>query len=122
MFQDKAVLVVEDNAFLGIDLSDAIEELDGRVVGPTNQVSQALELLDSEDIAAAILDCHIPGQDIVALASCLAERGVPFVIHVETELPETIGSLHPDVPVLRKPVQPAAVLACLLAEMHKVTG
>lgn len=122
MFSDKPVLIVEDNVFLSVDLSEAIEEMDGRVVGPTNRVSQALELLDSEEVAAAIVDAHLADLDIFLLTSKLAQLGVPFVIQAESELPVTIRFLHPDVPVLRKPVLPGAVLTCLLDEIRKNGG
>jgi CheY-like chemotaxis protein len=119
MFSDTPVLIVEDNAFLAVDLSEAVEELVGRVVGPTNRVSQALELLESENVSAAIVDGHLNDVDVVMLTCKLTQLGVPFVIQAENELPETIGFLHPEVPVLRKPLQPSAVLDCLLGEIRK---
>ena len=122
MFNDKPVLIVEDNLFLAVDLSQAIEELDGRVLGPTNRISEALELLDSEEVAAAIVDIHLTDLDIFMLTCRLTQLGVPFVIQVESSLPDTIRFLHPEVPVLRKPVQPRAVLTCLLDEIRKNGG
>jgi CheY-like chemotaxis protein len=122
MFADTPVLIVEDNVFLAVDLSEAVEELDGRVVGPTNRISQALQLLDSEDVSAAIVDAHLNDVDVVMLTCKLTQLGVPFVIQAEGELPETIGFFHPEVPVLRKPIHPNAVLTCLLDEMHKNGG
>ena len=122
MFNDRSVMIVEDNVFLAFDLSQAIEELDGRVIGPTDQVSQALELLDNAEVAAAIVDGHLLGQDVAMLIKSLAERRIPFIIYAETELPEGMSALHPTVPVLRKPVQPRTVLECLSAEMHKTKG
>jgi CheY-like chemotaxis protein len=119
MFGDQPVLIVEDNVFLAVDLSEAIEELDGRVVGPTNLVADALQLLESHNIAAAIVDGHLADLNLVMLTCRLTQLGVPFVLQSESELPETLGFLHPEVPVLRKPVQPSAVLACLLAEIRK---
>jgi len=119
MFDDKPVLIVEDNVFLAVDLSEAIEELEGRVVGPTNRISRALELLDGEEVAAAIVDGHITDVDVVMLTCRLKQLGVPFVIQAESELPKTIGFLHPEVPVLQKPVNPSAVLTCLLDEIRK---
>jgi CheY-like chemotaxis protein len=120
MFREKLVLIVEDNAFLALDLSQAIEELDGRVAGPTARVAEAIELLESEDIAGAIVDCHVKDQDVVMLADRLVERDVPFIFQIETKLPEAVGALHPDVPVLRKPIQPQMVMECLIGEMAKL--
>jgi len=122
MFAEKLVLIVEDNAFLAVDLSEAIEELEGRVVGPTDRVAEALDLLDSEAVAAAIVDVHLADLDMFMLTSKLTQLGVPFVLQAESDLPETVSFLHPDVPVLRKPVQPGAVLTCLLDEMRKNGG
>jgi CheY-like chemotaxis protein len=122
MFSDKPVLIVEDNVFLAVDLSEAIEELEGRVVGPANRISQALDLLDSEEVSAAIVDGHVNDVDVVMLTCRLTQLGVPFVIQAENDLPKTIGFLHPEVPVLRKPIHPSAVLTCLLDEMRKNGG
>src|SRR5204863_3088594 len=122
MFSDTPVLIVEDNVFLAVDLSEAVEELDGRVVGPVNRVSHALELLDSEEVSAAIVDGHLDDVDVVMLTCKLTQLGVPFVIQAENELPETIGFLHPEVPILRKPIHPRAVLTCLLDEIRKNGG
>lgn len=119
MFSEKRVLIVEDNVFLAVDLSEAIEELDGRVVGPTNRISTALELLDSEDVAAAIVDSQLTDLDVFMLTSKLTQLGVPFVLQAESALPATVSFLHPEVPVLRKPVHPGAILTCLLDEMRK---
>jgi len=122
MFSDKSVLIVEDNVFLAVDLSEAIEELDGRVVGPTNRISQALKLLDKEVVTAAIVDAHLTDLDLFMLTSKLTQLGVPFVIQAESDLPEAVSFLHPEVPVLRKPIHPRAVLTCLLDEMRKNGG
>jgi CheY-like chemotaxis protein len=122
MFNDQSILIVEDNAFLALDLSVAVEELDGIVIGPASEVAQALRLLDSRDIAAAIIDCHLPGQDVSPLTALLAERRVPFVIHASGDLPDALCADHPGVPVLRKPLRPHMVIACLLVEMSKAEG
>jgi CheY-like chemotaxis protein len=120
MFEEAPILIVEDNAFLALDLSEAVEELEGQVVGPTNRISKALDLLASEKVSAAIVDGHLDDVDVVMLTCKLTQMRVPFVLQAESELPKTIGFLHPEVPVLRKPVHPRAVLTCLLGEMRKM--
>jgi DNA-binding response OmpR family regulator len=120
MFSEAPVLIAEDNLYLALDLSIAVEEMQGRVVGPASSVAEALSLLATHDVAAAIVDCHLADRDSTPLARQLAERGVPFVIHTATPVPALIGQFHPLVPVLMKPLQPEAVLACLLAEMRKL--
>jgi hypothetical protein len=56
------------------------------------------------------------------LTSKLKQLGVPFVLQAESDLPQTVSFLHPEVPVLRKPVLPGAVLTCLLDEIRKNGG
>jgi len=119
MFSEAPILVVEDNLYLSLDLSAAIEDMDGRVVGPASSVCEALSLLDQHHVAGAIVDCRLADRDSTLLAKQLAERGVPFVIHSATPVPATIAIAHPDVPVLMKPLRPQAVLTCLLDEMRK---
>jgi CheY-like chemotaxis protein len=120
MFSEAPVLIAEDNLYLALDLSIAVEEMQGRVVGPASSVAEALNLLATHDVAGAIVDCHLADRDSTPLARQLAERGVPFVIHTATPVPALIGQFHPLVPVLMQPLQPEAVLACLLAEMRKL--
>ena len=122
MFSDTPVLIVEDNVFLAVDLSEAVEELEGTVVGPTNRISTALELLDSQQVAAAIVDAHLTDLDVFMLTSRLTQLGVPFVIQADSELPETVGFLHPEVPVLRKPIHPRAVLPACSTKCAKMAG
>lgn len=119
MFSEAPVLIAEDNLYVAIDLSNAIEDMDGRVVGPASTVAEALQLLEKHHVAAAILDCQLGDRDTASLARALAQRDVPFVIHTATPVPSTICTFHPDVPVLLKPVQPHTVLTCLLDEMRK---
>lgn len=119
MFRDAPVLIVEDNLYLALDLANAIEDLQGRVVGPVSTVSEALFLLDMQYVAAAIVDCMLTDRDAAPLAWQLRERGIPFIIHTAAPLPEVIAQVYPDVPVLTKPVQPRTVVASLLDEIKR---
>ncbi len=119
MFAEAPILSAEDNSYLSLDLSCAVEELDGRVVGPASTVSEALTLLAQHEVAPAIIDFQLGNRDASVLARQLAERRVPFVIHTATALPSMAYDVHPDVPVLIKPLQPSAILTCLLDEIRK---
>ena len=122
MFSEAPILIVEDNLYLAIDLSSAVEDMAGRVVGPATTVDEALTLLETQPVAAAIVECHLGGCDAVPLARQLAERRVPFVIHTAVPPPPAIAELRPEVPVLLKPLQPRAILTCLLDEIRKAQG
>jgi DNA-binding NtrC family response regulator len=113
MFEDQPILIVEDNVYVALGLSSAVEERQGRVVGPAGSVSEALHLIDNVHVAGAILDFHLPDGDVSTVAAKLAGKGVPFVIHTECGLPAAFADLHGDVPVLLKPVDPQSVLTTL---------
>jgi CheY-like chemotaxis protein len=122
MFSEASILIAEDNLYLSLDLSSAIEELNGRVVGPASNVAEALTLLATHDVAGAIVDFQLGDQDATVLARQLSERRVPFVIHTAMTVPPAICEYHPDVPILMKPLQPQAVLTCLLSEIARMGG
>ena len=119
MFSDAPILIVEDNLYLALDLSNAVEDMNGSVIGPVSTVSEALRLLNVQYVAAAIVDCTLADRDAAPLAWQLRERGVPFIIHTAAPLPQVIAELHPQVPVLSKPLKASTVLNCLLDEMRK---
>ena len=119
MLGQQSILVVEDDPYLALDLQQTIEDLDGRVVGPTRKLSEAATMLETEPVNAAIIDCHVQREDMLLLADMLAHRRIPFVLHTAAQLPRPAWSQHDDVPLLIKPVQPRTVVACLVVEMRK---
>jgi DNA-binding response OmpR family regulator len=119
MFSEAPILIAEDSLYHALDLSNAIEDKAGRVVGPVSTVAEALFLLDKQHVAGAIVDCELADRDAAPLARRLIEKGVPFVIHTASPLPHVVA-LQPEAPVLMKPLQPEAVLTCLLDEIRRV--
>ena len=119
MLSDKPVLIVEDNVYLAMDLSNAVESLQGRVVGPVGTVAEALSLVADEVIAAAILDFELSDSDVIPLARVLIDRRVPFVIHTDNYIPSTLSVLRPGIPVLIKPIQSCDVVSILAHELAR---
>ncbi len=117
MFEDRPVLIIEDNVYMAMDLATAVEQLDGRVVGPAGTVAEGLSLLDSEQVAAAVLDYELPGDNVVPLARALVLRQVPFVIHSSAPVAAEMTLLRPGVPVLLRPIQPQDLLTILAGEL-----
>jgi DNA-binding response OmpR family regulator len=119
VLSDKPVLIVEDNVYLAIDLSNAVESLRGRVVGPVGRVADALSLVADEPVAAAIIGFDLPDSDVIPLARALIDRRVPFVIHADTYIPSALSVLRPGIPVLIKPIEPRDVVAILSQELAR---
>lgn len=72
------VLVVDDEALIAMMLSDLLAEYGHETVGPAYSESQALALVDSTKIDAAILDVTLGDHDCFAVAHALDARGIPF--------------------------------------------
>jgi CheY-like chemotaxis protein len=72
------VLVVDDEALIAMMLSDLLSEYGHETVGPAHSEAQALELVKSTPIDAAILDVTLGDHDCFAVAEALGERGIPF--------------------------------------------
>jgi DNA-binding response OmpR family regulator len=113
------ILILEDEPYVALDLASAVEDLDGRVAGPARDIDEALQLLGSEPVVAAIIDWHLPSGCASPVARHLSERQIPFVIHSTADLAPLDREQHRDVPLLKKPLQPRTVIACLLVEMRK---
>lgn len=79
LFFGKRILVVEDDYFMADETRRKLESLGATVVGPTAHVEDALQLLSSEHVDAAILDIHLDGELVFAVADRLTECSIPFV-------------------------------------------
>src|SRR6478752_907979 len=122
MFDEKPVLIVEDNVYLALDLSIEVEELNGRVVGPAGSIDEALALLGRHPIAAAVVSSHVGDSDVSPVVAQLGDRGVPFLIHTGSWLPASLAHLHFEVPVLTRPINPREAIERLLGEFRKARG
>lgn len=76
---DKRVLVLEDEYLIALHLADLLEELGARVVGPAHRISQAVRLVEAEDIDAAVLDVNINGAESHDVAGLLSFHRIPYV-------------------------------------------
>jgi AmiR/NasT family two-component response regulator len=56
MLNRARVLIAEDESVTAMDMACAVEDAGGKVVGPVARVSDGLELIEREQIDAAILD------------------------------------------------------------------
>src|SRR5579875_1913750 len=73
------ILIVEDEPFIRLALEAMLPDLGYEVAGSASVVSNALDLIESEQIDCAILDVNLGLQRIDPVADLLAARGCPFV-------------------------------------------
>jgi DNA-binding NtrC family response regulator len=104
-----SVLIVEDEAYIALDLAAGIEQAGGCVVGPVATVREALAIVASRQVEAAILDVNLPDGQVGPVLGLLSARGTTVVLHTGVGLPPDIATLHPELPVFKKPTRPSVL-------------
>jgi DNA-binding NtrC family response regulator len=112
LLNNAAVLIVEDEPFVALDLALSVEDAGGIVIGPAASVAEALGFLDCE-LRGAILDVHLPDGDVGPVLHELMARGVPVLVQTGGGLPKCLREAYPDLLVLPKPNDPARLVASL---------
>ena len=69
----RRVLVVEDDFFIASDLASALRGMGAEVIGPAPNRSAAIELIDKQQVNAAVLDICLDGDPVYPLASELQD-------------------------------------------------
>lgn len=108
----RSVLIVEDDALLGMAIGLCVEDAGYEVAALARTVDAALETLSHETVDAALLDVNLQGELVFPVANALAERGVPFVF-VTAHPPRDIPERHRHRPIVPKPYHDAAICAAL---------
>jgi CheY-like chemotaxis protein len=72
------ILVVEDEMMVAMLLEDIITGLGCEVVGPAAREAEAMRLITTNRIDAAILDVNLGEGDSYEVARMLANRKIPF--------------------------------------------
>ncbi len=106
------VLVVEDDALLGMDLEQILLQAGCTVRGPCPTLDEALKAAADEMPDVAVLDMNLRGVMVFPVADLLADSAVPFIIvsgHTRTMLP----ARHRTRPFLTKPFDGRRLLALL---------
>jgi CheY-like chemotaxis protein len=110
------ILVVEDDYVLAMDMRLSLEDVGAVVIGPVGTVRDALRLVESEDIDAAVLDINLHGEFVYDVAARLQDRRVPFVFTTGYEgnvLPERFAGATR----YQKPISAYTVVDALTIEL-----
>jgi CheY-like chemotaxis protein len=103
------VLVVEDEAFIALDLQALLEDAGYRVMGPASSPAAALKLLDHSDPDVALLDVNLGRSDVFDVANELATRK-SRVIFLTADTMQRLPPAHRHRPLVSKPFLPHVVL------------
>lgn len=110
-----AVLLVEDELFIALDLQETIEEAGFRVVGPCATVSEAEAVIEKCEarFAAAVLDVRLADGTVFPAADRLQEAGVPLLFHSGHADDVALRLRYPSATVCPKPSAPDALATAL---------
>jgi two-component sensor histidine kinase/two-component SAPR family response regulator len=100
----RRVLLVEDEALIGMMMVDILMELGYSVIGPITNVYEAMAAAKSGDFEYAVLDINLKGELVYPVADHLINAGVPFVF-VTGYSAERIDKRYSGMPTLQKPLQ-----------------
>jgi PAS domain S-box-containing protein len=98
------VLVVEDEALVGIMMQECLTEFGCQIIGPICTASDALAAAENGHFDAAILDINLGDGMVYQVAEILSERSVPFVFVTGYDS-NSVDSRFSDIPVLQKPIE-----------------
>ena len=101
--ENAAVLIVDDEPFIALDLAMAVEDANGLIIGPAGSVREALALLRQSDVAGAILDVNLSDGDVSPVVEMLIERGIPLLLQTGGAVPPNLKTRYPDLLVFAKP-------------------
>jgi response regulator RpfG family c-di-GMP phosphodiesterase len=97
------LLLVEDECFIGLMVSEQLADLGYTVIGPILTISDARDLAGIAEIDAALVDINLNNVPADGVADILSDRKIPFLFMTGYQHPPA-GS-HADIPVLMKPFQ-----------------
>ena len=117
ILRSKSILVVDENAYVALDLAAAVEAKGGTVLGPVGSVDEALSHLAANRVDAAILDGDLGGA--AAIAARLSSQQIPFVVQGGTTLTVGLRGLCDRSAMLTRPVDSTLVVTLLAIELEK---
>ena len=98
------ILLVEDEALIGMMMADVLADLGYEVVGPVTRVSEAVSTARKGAFDSAVLDVNLRGELVYPVAEILRRDGVPFIF-ITGYSADRIEERFANVPVLQKPLQ-----------------
>ena len=115
------ILVAEDNAFLVLDIADALSEAGAEIVRPAVSVQSAVFLARSERLDGGVLDVTLKGGDVFPIARILADQGKGIVFVTGMLDTSALEEEWPAAKVLTKPSSPHDLIQATVAVCRAVT-
>jgi CheY-like chemotaxis protein len=108
MSESKSILIVEDEAMIGMMLEDYLETLGYRLHAVASTVEEACDHARAGGFDAALVDCNLQGEKAWPIADILADSDIPFVF-ATGGMADDLPAPHAGRPTLAKPFTIGAV-------------
>jgi PAS domain S-box-containing protein len=121
----KRLLVVEDEALVALDIVAALEGAGADVVATAGTAKEALHIIDTASLDAALLDANLRGRPVDEIAAALVARNIPFLFVTGYGL-ESLPKAFAKTAMISKPfsqkqlVAAVAVLGEAPASVHRL--
>ena len=79
-FDGRRILIVEDEAIIGMMASDMLEDLGATVLGPAMNVEQGVSMAETAEADAALVDINLDGVRSDPVLDVLRRRGIPIIL------------------------------------------
>ena len=97
------ILLVEDHPLVGEFLRDSLEGEGYETIGPITTETEALSILSSYPLSAALLDFNLNSSTTLDIAEALQRQGVPFVFMSGEDISEVLPDSMQSIRQLLKP-------------------
>lgn len=104
-------MIVEDEAFVALDLSESVEASGFAVAGVALSLSQGFELLDTTRPDIAILDINLGKETVWPLARVLKDLQVPMIFTSADLSHSELSCEFAEQTKLEKPAQTTKILS-----------
>ncbi|MEK7343008.1 MAG: response regulator [Pseudomonadota bacterium] len=108
MSDAKSILIVEDEAMIGMMLEDYLDALGYRLHAVASTVDEACAHAREGGFDAALVDCNLQGEKSWPVADILAKSDIPFIF-ATGGMADDLPPDHADRPTLAKPFTIGAV-------------
>jgi signal transduction histidine kinase/DNA-binding response OmpR family regulator len=102
-------LVIEDEPLVALDIADGLTREGAEVVACVASAGEALQMIENQQLDAALLDGNLGGEPIDGIAAALTRRNVPFVF-VSGYGRDSLPRAFRDVALINKPFSQAQLL------------
>src|SRR3954464_9918406 len=108
----KSILIVEDEPLVALGVHGTLSAAGASIIA-AGSTGEAIQLIGYAEIAAAIVDVHLGGEDAAEVCHQLDQRRIPFIFYTGRSDVTFLLAQWRDVPLLKKPATDESIVSAL---------